>query len=160
LERCKFFGATQAAAKRKDTFLIVGVSRWVSHLQRTVFAATVLQLDLSARVAKLGVARLAEVVRAEAVEKGDRTAILALPVDVLRPMLRTVFLACAERLEQARLTLYVFFLDLLSLGKGKLLLTVDQTPKEGLVAGGARIKGALMEGELERLLKIEIACSL
>ena len=104
-------------------------------------------------------ARLAEIVRAEAKEAGLAAAEHAFPDNVLRAMLLTRCLPRAHLLMQAVLAEQILrligvFISLIHL---HLLLAVDEAAEVGGFALEALVERALMHGELLGLLVVLVA---
>lgn len=125
-------------------------------LQRAVDTTAVLHCDAAARSHILLVAGVTEVVLSSAVKESNGAAIVALPVNVAIAVLLALVSARAKVFEKAGLAAEIIFTCILSLFEGKLLLTVNQTSKEGVKALRALIEGASVESKHQGLLKVGV----
>ena len=159
LEHVHLLGTADATSEREDTTLArVGVRRRVGDAKRAVDAVTVLERRvLSTHVFIM--ARVAHVVRSEAAEERNGTAVHALPVDLDATMRLAGGLSGTDLLEEAILAEEVFFLGLALLSVGHLLLAVDETTEVGLLATVALIEGCAVVGELLGIVVVGITDS-
>ena len=126
--------------------------------KRAVDAVTVLERRvLSTHVFIM--ARVAHVVRSEAAEERNGTAVHALPVDLDAAMRLAGGLSGTDLLEEAILAEEVFFLGLALLSVGHLLLAVDETTEVGLLATVALVEGCAVVGELLGVVVVSITHS-